>query len=202
MGVRKSKKPVKRPLFIGAANFTPADRTLADIWYLVVHDEEAPDKPDMAEDIANFFHNQAKSPEGTSAHRAVDDNSIVHCVKWTDVAWAAPGANTNGMHWEQSGYVSETRDKWKDPYGLAMMEILAKDMAAFAKRAGIPIVRLTPGQIAENYHAGKPIHRGICGHDDITAAHISPYGTHTDPGPNYPWHHLLARIDYYKKGGK
>lgn len=185
--------------FIEAANYTDADRSASDIWYLVIHDEEAPENKGEAENIANFFAHQPHNNQGTSAHRVVDNKEIIHCVHWTDIAWAAPGANTNGIHWEQSGYVRESKHEWKDPYSLAQLHLLAVDVAGMAKRVGIKPVRLEAKHLRENEAAGRGKHRGICGHDTVTKA-FPNIGTHTDPGPNFPWHVFMeAVIRHYER---
>lgn len=184
--------------FIKAANFTAAKRKPEDIWYLVIHDEEAPQKPNEAVAIAEYFHNQPKNNQGTSAHRVVDNTEIVRCVKWTDIAWAAPGANTNGVHWEQSGYVRQNKETWEDAYGNAQLHLLAEDVAKFCWTLSIPAVLLLPEQLRENETKGRGIHRGICGHDTVTKA-FPDLGTHTDPGPNFPWKDFMKMVQRYRK---
>lgn len=184
------------PEFLEAANYTPASRDRAHVWYLVIHDEETPQKPHEAHLIAESFHNQERSSRGTSAHRVADNREIVRCVHWQDIAWAAPGANTNGLHWEQSGYVRDKKEKWTDPYGEAQMHLLARDVAAFASLSGIKPVRLEPEQLRLNAKHGQGLHRGICGHDTVTAAFPNE-GTHTDPGARYPWDEFISRVRHY-----
>jgi hypothetical protein len=48
----------------------------------------------------------------------------------------------------------------------------------------IPIVKLSPADVK----AGKA---GVCGHVDYTLA--TGDGTHTDPGPNFPWDIVISR---------
>lgn len=179
--------------FVEAANYTPADRNKQDIWYLVVHDEEAPEDQGEALRIAEYFSHQPHSNEGSSAHRIVDDKEIVHAVHWKDIAWAAPGANTNGLHWEQSGYVTDHKRDWESEYGLKQMHLLAVDIANACKFFGIRPVRLKPSELKENARLGKGKYRGICGHDTVTKA-FPNIGTHTDPGPHYPWNDLMNKI--------
>lgn len=181
--------------FIAAANFTEAKRTTSDIWYLVIHDEEYPFKDHAAFDIAEFFHKQARNDSGTSAHRVVDNREIIRTVHWHDIAWAAPGANNNGMHWEQSGYARMTTRDWNDDYGKEQLELLSADIAHMAHFLGIKPVRLNAHNLQENKLAGHGLHRGICGHDTVTAAF--PQGSHTDPGPNFPWSHFMERVRYH-----
>lgn len=67
---------------------------------------EAPEKGDTAENIANYFHTTVKQ---ASAHICVDNNSIVQCVLDNDIAWAAPGANSDGIHIEMAGYAKQKK---------------------------------------------------------------------------------------------
>lgn len=163
--------------FIAAANFTPGGNT--PVTRIVIHDEEYPEKPTSAEEIAQFFHNQPRNSSGSSAHLVVDDNSIVQCVHFTDRAWHAP-PNTGSIGLEHSGYSHESRDEWLDPYGIAMLRLSAAAVAQLCHQFDIPIRKLSAAELAANPQA-----RGICGHADVSAAfHQS---THTDPGPNFPW---------------
>lgn len=180
--------------FIQAANYTHGKRNLKkDILFLVVHDEESPEVKDSAVNIAHFFANQPKNGDGSSAHRTVDNREVVKCVRLGDIAWAAPGGNTNGIHWEHAGYASETKRDWEDAYSTEMLNLSAEDMAKVARLCGFKIEelkRLTPEEI-RSYKV-----RGICGHLDITHA-FPNIGTHTDPGLNFPWKWYIDQVRYH-----
>ena len=174
-------------LFIQAANYTPVAKR--DINLLVIHDMEAPEKGTTAEVCAAFFHNQPHSPiTGSSAHYCIDSNSIVQCVRDHDVAWAAPGANHDGLHFEHAGYARQSRHEWADDFSTAMLKRSAALVARKAHRYHIPIRFLT----AEDVKNG---HSGITGHLQITESGIGgTAGTHTDPGANFPWHRYLRYV--------
>lgn len=171
--------------FIQARNFTPAGSR--QIRLLVIHDMEAPERAGAAEAVASYF--AGPNAPRASAHYCIDSDSYVQCVKDSDVAWAAPNANSDGLHFEHAGYARQSEAEWLDPYSKAMLEISAKLVAAKCKQYGIPAVKLTPAEVA----AGK---KGICGHYDMTCAYPGT-GTHTDPGPNFPWAYYLARVKHY-----
>ena len=179
--------------FLQAANYTPA--THRDINLLVIHDMEAPEKGDTAESCAEFFHNQPhSSATGSSAHYCIDNNSIVQCVRDHDVAWAAPGANHDGLHFEHAGYARQSKHEWADDYSTEMLKRSAQLVARKATHHHIPIVFLS----ADDVKAG---HAGITGHLQITESGIGgPAGTHTDPGTNFPWHRYIRYVKAYAAG--
>lgn len=166
--------------FIQARNYTPAP-VGRQIDLIVVHDMEAPDKPDTAENVAKWFAGP-NAPQA-SAHYCVDDNSMVWCVKDHDVAWAAPGANHQGLHYEMAGYAKFRRVTWLDAYNKAMLALAATEpehgIIHQLQYHHIPAVKLTGDQV----RAG---HRGICGHRDVTDAWPN-LGDHQDPGDAFPW---------------
>jgi N-acetyl-anhydromuramyl-L-alanine amidase AmpD len=180
--------------FIPAANFThhPSAR---DINLLVIHDMEAPERSTTAEAAAQFFHDQPRSStSGSSAHYCIDNNSIVQCVRDHDIAWAAPGANHDGLHFEHAGYASQTKHDWADHYSTAMLRRSAELVARKARRYHIPIRFLT----ADEVRAG---HAGITGHLQITQSGIGgAAGSHTDPGSNFPWHRYIRYVKAFAAG--
>jgi N-acetyl-anhydromuramyl-L-alanine amidase AmpD len=160
---------------VQARNFTAANRTKIDV--IVIHDMEYPERSGGAMWCANFFAGPG-APQA-SAHFAVDNQTIVQCVKEKDVAWHAPGANHNGIGIEHAGYAAQSRDQWLDDYSTAELKLSAQLVATLCARWGIPIVKLS----MDDLKAGA---RGICGHLDITMAFNNGKG-HTDPGPSFPW---------------
>lgn len=176
--------------FLEAANYTHYPSR--EITLLVIHDMEAPEKGTTAEACAAFFHNQPHSDNGTSAHYCIDNDSVVQSVRDHDEAWAAPGANYDGLHFEHAGYASQSVRDWADAFSTEMLKRSAHLVARKAKRYHVPLVHLTPVQI-------KAGHAGVCGHLDITQSGIAP-GTHTDPGPNFPWERYMRYVHAYAHG--
>jgi hypothetical protein len=168
--------------FKQARNYTKANRTKIDL--ICVHSMEYPEKPGSAEWCADFFAG-ANAPKA-SAHYAVDNDSVVQCVRDEDVAWHAPGANHNGIGIEHAGYARQTEAEWLDPFGLAMLSMSAELTAQLCVKYSIPVVRLTPAEL-------KAGGRGIVGHKDCTDAFSGGKG-HWDPGPGFPWDWYLARV--------
>lgn len=168
--------------FIQARHYQPGRRK--PIRLLVIHDMEAPEGPLTAENVAAYF--AAADTRVASAHYCIDNNTVVQCVQDGDTAYAAKGANADGLHFELAGYARQTPDEWVDAYSLSMLHLAAALVAFKAKQYGIPIRRLSPREVQD----GKA---GICGHGDVTAAY--PPGTgHTDPGASFPWNGFLDLV--------
>jgi N-acetyl-anhydromuramyl-L-alanine amidase AmpD len=172
--------------FIQAANCGPA-RVGAKIDWLVTHTMESQEKPRTAKNVALWFGGKTKAePPKASAHYCLDGVDVIQCVSESVVAWAAPGANKNGIHIEHAGSAAQTPMQWDDPFSRAVLEQSAKLAADICKRHAIPIVRLS----VVDLKAGK---RGLCGHVDITNAFSGGKG-HTDPGPSFPWDLYLEMV--------
>lgn len=185
---------------IQAKNYTKVDERLID--YMIVHDMEAPEKGTTAEAVANFFARQPKSPtSGSSAHYCIDNNSIVQCVYDHDVAWAAPGVNHNGLHFEHAGYARQNRHEWADDFSTEMLKLSAQLVAEKCAVYFVPIrfVPATEIKREANLPAGQK-RGGITGHLQVTKSGISPSGTHTDPGPNFPWGRYMRYVRSYSNG--
>lgn len=174
---------------IQAVNFTPTAKRSIDV--IVMHKMEYPEKITSAEDVGHYFANQKKGdPNGSSAHVGFDNNSGCRYVSDHDVAWAAPGANHNGLHVELAGYSSEARKTQEtDKYDLDMLELAAEFVARKAHQYDIRPRKIGPDDIK----AGRS---GICGHIDVTHAYPT-LGSHTDPGENFPWSHFMHRVHHY-----
>ncbi len=161
-----------------------ANRTSVQL--IVIHDTEGSSHAQSAEDGAAY---DARRTDGTSAHYFVDSNSVVQCVRTDDVAHTARAqGNARGIQYELCARASWTKAKWMDPsYGLPMLQRAAAQCARDAAKWGITIRKLTPTQVA----AGT---KGFCGHADITKAFPADRGTHTDPGPNFPWDEFINMV--------
>ena len=145
--------------FIQARNFTATAGRSIDV--LVIHTMEAPETATTAENVAHWFGG-GTAPQA-SAHYCIDSDSIVQCVHDHDVAWHAPGANSDGLGFEHAGFASQARSDWNDAYSTAMLERSAELVAAKCKEHQIPVVWLSPADL----RAGK---RGITGHNNVSDA--------------------------------
>lgn len=175
--------------FIPAVNQTlrwPSFKT-RDVNVVVMHTMEAPETSMTAENIAAWFGglNSKYLPPRASAHYCLDNDSVVQCVRESDVAWHAPGANHNGIGVEMAGFAKQTKEQWEDAYSAAMLRRAASLVADICRRHKIPVTLLTP----EDLKAKK---RGLCGHDTVSKAFQA--STHWDPGPHFPWQEFLGMV--------
>lgn len=119
----------------------------------------------------------------TSAHFYVDAGGPLGSLPLNLQAWAAYSyANAHGWHIEMCGYNTGSAGA-VPPSTIALTAPLVRRLA---DAAGIPLVKLSPAQVA----AGA---RGICGHWDITQG--LDVGDHDDPGPKFDWAHFMALVN-------
>lgn len=150
---------------------------------IVIHSMEAPEKGDTAEKVATYFKNTVRQ---ASAHICVDNDSIVQCVLDNNVAWAAPGANKDGIHIEMAGYAKQTKAEWMDAYSTLVLERTADATAQYCLKYDIP-----PNHLS-NTELGDTVTKGIVSHAQVTD--VFKKGSHTDPGKNFPWEYFIARV--------
>lgn len=167
--------------FLPAKNFTPTTGRAIDL--IVIHDMEYPETQNGAEWCAGFFAG-LNAPKA-SAHYTVDTCTIIQCVRDSDVAWHAPGANSNGIGIEHAGYAKQSREEWLDDYSRAELALSARLVSRLCRAYGIPL------QWRDADALKKPGARGITGHRDVSLAFK---GTHTDPGVNFPIDHYLKLL--------
>jgi N-acetyl-anhydromuramyl-L-alanine amidase AmpD len=168
--------------FVKARHFTHVEGRRA-VRLIVIHDMEFPETANAAEVIARDF---ATSDRVASAHLCVDSDSIVQCVLDNDVAFAAPGANKDGIHIELTGFAKQTREQWLDPFGVLLLDRGADAAAQYCLKFDIPVRKLTNDELADTSQ------RGFVGHLQVTQ--VFKKGDHTDPGPNFPWDFFLERV--------
>lgn len=142
-------------------------RSLSEIRWVVMHDEEAP----TARAAASWF----KNPDSAgSAHVCVDNKECYRTLPDSYIAWAAPGANTYGLHLEQAGWASWNRKTW------------LKNIATLRRSSTIAArwcvkYKIRPRFVhADGLRAGR---HGVTTHAECTKAFG---GTHTDPGAGWP----------------
>lgn len=167
-----------------AKNYTKGPRK-GPLRLIVIHSMESQEKPNTAETVAAWF--SGPTAPKASAHVCVDSNSAVTVVADSDIAWAAPGANNDGLHIEIAGRAEQSRADWNDAYSRRALNQAAKVAAAWCIKYKIPAVLLTPDEVED----GKS--KGICGHITVTKA-FPKLGTHTDPGKFFPWDLFIEHV--------
>jgi len=152
-----------------------------NIRLVVIHDMEYPERITAAEDVARYFNT---TENAVSAHLCIDNNSVVRCVHDSDVAYAAPGANHDGIQIELAGYSRQNRKDWLDDYGIALLALASNAVAYYCIKYGIPVRQLTNSQLADG------ISKGIIGH--YQASEVFKKSRHSDPGAGFPWDYFIA----------
>ncbi len=177
--------------FVKARFFTPSTAKRA-VRLIVIHSMEAPEKGETAENVAHFFtdpRNKKGQPVKVSAHLCIDNNSIVQCVLDNDVAFAAPGANRDGVHIELAGFAKQTEAEWLDAYGVLLLDQAANATAQYALKFDITVRRLTNAELADKSQ------RGFVGHSQVSE--VFKLSDHGDPGPGFPWAFFLERVRHH-----
>src|SRR5690349_15271041 len=89
---------------------------------VVIHTAEMDEKSESAENLAKYGQN----PDYESSwHIATDNNSVVQCVRDSYVAFAAPGANHDGIQVEMACRSSQTIAQWRDLYSIGLLAVTA-----------------------------------------------------------------------------
>lgn len=134
-----------------------------------------------AEGLGQYFATMEDGRKA-SAHLGVDCDTIVQYVKDSIVAYAAPGANHDGLHIEIVGTHLQTTRQWRDSFSISALALAADATAQYCLKFNLPVLRLTDDQLAR----GLP---GIVGHDQVSR--VYKRSTHSDPGPNFPWDRFM-----------
>lgn len=130
-----------------------------------------------------------------SSHASSDETGVLLTpaegfVSYDLMAWTLRNANPYSENIEQCGWAAWTRAEW-----LArplLLDATARWLADRSRARGIPLRRLTDDEIRRRVP-------GVLGHGDYSRA--TGDGTHSDPGPNYPWDVVLAAANAYATGG-
>lgn len=156
---------------------------------IFIHTTEGTEGLKSAEAGAEY---DTRRTDGTSAHFFVDQDSTIQCVyTWDEAHTARKTGNDKGIQIEVCGKAGQSKSQWADPASRGAVNQAADVAVAVRKKYGkarFPLRNLTPAQL----RAGE---NGFAEHYDATKAWPSDGGTHTDPGPNFPWGLLFDLIE-------
>jgi hypothetical protein len=164
----------------------------------VVHTTEGHAGATAAEDGCTIDKNRT---DGTSCHVFHDNDSSRQEVLRRDTAHSAfYHGNTLGVHHEQCGTASWTSAQWSGGYQRAMIRRMARAVADDCVTYGLEPRRLSVAEVRRAFYGPAPYPKGICGHIDITNAFPEDPGSHTDPGPNFPWADFISMVKLFMSG--
>lgn len=151
---------------------------------IVLHDMEGGTAHGAAESTGSWFQNYAS---GGSTQYGCDDDSIQQYLDLCAVAWGAPYANQQGVHIEQFGFAHWSKEEWlRHPGTLDRCAFL---IARIGHVCGIPVRGISDGQLRRGM-------RGVTTHAQCTRVFG---GTHTDPGPHYPFDYVIKLAKEHAK---
>lgn len=150
--------------------------------YCVIHTTEGAANSSAAENGAAY---DARRTDDVSTHFFVDSNTVVQCVLTKDTAWTARDANARGIQFELCGRAATTN--WlTDPYYSAMLKQAAQVVAKVCKKYGMPARWLSDAEL----RSGTV--KGLTTHAQVTRV---LGGTHTDPGPHFPFSWFASEVN-------
>jgi hypothetical protein len=171
--------------FVQAKWFTKVDRAHPrTVRLIVIHDMEWKVGTNTAEDCAHDFATRPASSKA-SAHICVDVDSIVQCVYDRDVAYAAPGANNDGIQIELAGFKRFTLCEWMSETNLKVLLKGADAAAQYCLKYDIPPIHISDTALRSGA-------KGIIGHDQ--ASRVYRKSDHSDPGGDFPWTFFIASV--------
>ncbi len=151
-----------------------------NVTWLCFHTQEG---NGTADSLARYLDNPAS---GVSYNTVGDASELIDVVPFDRSPWAALGANGRADHFCFGGSFSAwSRQQWLD---CGMLDNAAAWLADRAQARGIPLAYVG----TDGVRTGNP---GVIGHVDWTRG--ANEGSHTDPGPNFPWDELIARAQRF-----
>ena len=144
---------------------------------IVIHATVSREVGTGAEAVAQYF---ARGERKASAHRTADNNSTVISVADEDTAFAAAGANQDGLHLELVGMPDQSAVQWLDPYSQAELFQAGLTVREWARDYDIPLRWLSVAEVADKRT------KGLCTHHDVSRAFPAVSTGHWDPGPHFP----------------
>ena len=155
---------------------------------IVIHTAQCGEVSSAPENLGDW--DAGASRPQASWNFAIGNGSVSCSVPIELLAWHAGPVNAYSIGIEHAGKAEQTPEQWADEYSTAELNLSVLVCVVLCELLQIPVRLIEANELRENHHAGKQSW-GICGHHTVTQA-LS--GTHTDPGPNFPWDDYMARI--------
>lgn len=169
-----------------------SSRRGSPILAVAVHSTESQDIPHSIKDLTSLDSWFDNPKSDASAHTGIDgDGSSRVWVHSTFKAWTILDANPFTCNIEFAARAAQSKSDWED----VQLKTGAKWAAYWCVKYGIPAQRGVIRNVSGQCVCTK---KGIITHLDVTRA---GFGTHTDPGPNFPMSRFIELTQYYKRNG-
>lgn len=162
-------------------NYAKGRQGYRPVWF-VVHATDTSYADNYPANLGNYWKN---NPVQVSVHFAVSDTMTYQYVDMNDTAYQARNpTNLRGVGVEIVGKAAWTRNEW-----LARKLMLRRAAQLCAEVTLACGFKTDPALLS--MAALKARNSGLTCHRDVTAAF---QGTHTDPGPNFPWDFFFIEL--------
>jgi N-acetyl-anhydromuramyl-L-alanine amidase AmpD len=189
MATRQKSKPPELAAHLIDTNFS--SRNGAPIQAIAVHSTESWDRPgwDDLHGVRSWFNNPVAD---ASSHVGIDgEGHIERWVRDADKAWTILQLNPVTLNIEFVARASQPRSDWEEKQIKAGAQMAAYWCVKYGIRAQRGAVKNVNGWPVVTT-------KGIIKHSDLTKA---GFGTHTDPGANFPMKRFIELVQWYKRNG-
>jgi N-acetyl-anhydromuramyl-L-alanine amidase AmpD len=163
---------------------------------IAIHSTEGADIPNSVQDLdglRNWFNNPAAQ---ASAHLGIDgDGHAYRMVADEFKAWTILQLNPVTLNIEMVGFASQAPNAWEG----RQVNKVAQYVAYWSHKYGIPIRH---GLVRSVNGFPVVLRSGVITHKQLTDA---GFGTHTDPGKNFPFmntpNSLMRKAKHYHSDG-
>lgn len=168
-----------------------SSRNGSPILAIAVHSTESAELPGIKDltSLDSWFDNPVSD---ASAHTGIDGPG--HSRVWVhsdQKAWTILNANPFTCNIEFIAKAAQSKSAWEEE----QIKEGARWAAYWGLKYGIPAQRGVVRNVNGQCVCTK---KGIITHLDVTRA---GFGTHTDPGPNFPMSRFIELTQYYKRNG-
>lgn len=153
--------------------------------HIVLHTMEVPCTFGRAGWCAQWMANFGPLEPKKSAHYYLDPATVIQGVADHQIAYAAPGANHNGIQLEHAGFANFTTSQWLRDEPRNMLELSVQLTARLCRQWDIPALAVSAEELARNV-------RGITTHDAVSKAFKR--SDHHDPGAGFPLAWYVAAV--------